>query len=47
VDIVPIPQLQDNYAYLVVDRAGGEAAVVDCAEAPAVLDEVRRRKLAL
>jgi hydroxyacylglutathione hydrolase len=43
VDVVPVPQLQDNYAYLVIDRAGGEAAVVDCAEAGPVLDEVRRQ----
>jgi hydroxyacylglutathione hydrolase len=47
VDVVPIPQLQDNYAYLVVDRAGGDAAVVDCAEAAAVLDEVRRQGVRL
>jgi hydroxyacylglutathione hydrolase len=43
VDVVPVPQLQDNYAYLVIDRAGGEAAVVDCAEAEPVLDEARRQ----
>ena len=42
-DVVPVPQLQDNYAYLVIDRTGGEAAVVDCAEAGPVLDEVRRQ----
>jgi hydroxyacylglutathione hydrolase len=42
VDIVPVPQLQDNYAYLIIDP-DGEAAVVDCAEADAVLDEARRR----
>ena len=28
-DVVPVPQLQDNYAYLVIDRAGGQAAVVE------------------
>jgi hydroxyacylglutathione hydrolase len=43
VDVVPVPQLADNYAYLVVDPASREAAVVDCAEAAAVLDEVSRR----
>jgi hydroxyacylglutathione hydrolase len=47
VDVVPVPQLQDNYAYLVVDRAGGETAVVDCAEAGPVVDEVRRQGLRL
>jgi hydroxyacylglutathione hydrolase len=47
VDVVPVPQLQDNYAYLVIDPAGGEAAVVDCAEAGPVLDEVRRRGIRL
>jgi hydroxyacylglutathione hydrolase len=36
VRVVPVPQLADNYAYLVVDPATSEAAVVDCAEAPKV-----------
>ncbi|MCW5889364.1 MAG: hydroxyacylglutathione hydrolase [bacterium] len=39
-DVVPIPQLSDNYAYLVVDPATRAAAVVDCAEAGPVLDAV-------
>jgi hydroxyacylglutathione hydrolase len=43
VDVVPVPQLSDNYAYLVIDPATKEAAVVDCAEARPVLDEVDRR----
>jgi hydroxyacylglutathione hydrolase len=47
VDVVPIPQLQDNYAYLIVDRASGEAAIVDCAEAAPVLDEVRKQGVRL
>jgi hydroxyacylglutathione hydrolase len=47
VDVVPVPQLHDNYAYLVIDPAGRDAAVVDCAEAPAVLSEVRARGLRL
>lgn len=38
--VVPIPQLMDNYAYLVVDESTGEAAIVDCAEADAVLKAV-------
>ena len=46
-DVVPVPQLADNYAYLVVDPQSHEAAVVDCAEAPAVLDEVSRRGVRL
>lgn len=36
--IVPVPQLADNYAYLVIDETSGLAAVVDVAEADAVLD---------
>lgn len=35
--IVPVPQLSDNYAYLVIDDAGQTAAVVDVAEAGPVL----------
>lgn len=46
-DVVPIPQLQDNYAYLIIDRSTGEAAVVDCAEAKPVLDEVQRQRVRL
>ncbi len=46
-DVFPIPQLSDNYAYLLVDPASGEAGVVDCAEAAPVLDEVARRGVTL
>src|SRR5262249_695373 len=46
-DVVPVPQLSDNYAYLLIDPASREAAVVDCAEADAVLAEVKRRGVAL
>jgi len=46
-DVFPIPQLSDNYAYLLVDPASGEAGIVDCAEAAPVLDEVARRGVAL
>ena len=35
--IVTVPQLSDNYAYLVIDDASKECAVVDCAEADAVI----------
>jgi hydroxyacylglutathione hydrolase len=47
VDVVPVPQLADNYAYLLVDPASGDAAVVDCAEAAPVLAEVARRGVRL
>jgi len=45
--IIPVPQLSDNYAYLVVDEATNECGVVDCAEADKVLAEVNRRGLTL
>jgi hydroxyacylglutathione hydrolase len=37
----------DNYAYLVLDEATGEAGVVDCAEAPPVLAAVGRERVRL
>ncbi len=46
-DVVPVPQLSDNYAYLVIDPATREAGIVDCAEVPAVLDAVDREKVQL
>jgi hydroxyacylglutathione hydrolase len=46
-DIVPIPVLQDNYSYLVIDESSGEAAIVDCAEPDPVLAEVERRGVRL
>src|SRR5215467_3547948 len=45
--IIPVPQLSDNYAYLVVDDASKQCGVVDCAEADKVLAEVGRRGLQL
>ncbi len=45
--VIPVPQLTDNYAYLVADEASREATVIDCAEADTVLDEVKRRGLKL
>lgn len=36
-NVVVVPQLMDNYAYLVVDEATREAGVVDCSEADVVL----------
>lgn len=38
--VVAIPQLSDNYAYLVIDQATHQAGVVDCAEADKVLGAV-------
>jgi hydroxyacylglutathione hydrolase len=46
-DVVPIPVLQDNYSYLVIDPDTGDAAIVDCAEADPVLAEVERRGVTL
>jgi hydroxyacylglutathione hydrolase len=43
VRVVPVPQLADNYAYLIVDPATNQAGIVDCAEAGAVLAEVERQ----
>jgi hydroxyacylglutathione hydrolase len=45
--IIPVPQLSDNYAYLVVDDASKQCGVVDCSEAEKVLSEVERRRLTL
>jgi hydroxyacylglutathione hydrolase len=45
--VIPVPQLADNYAYLVVDEATNEAGVVDCAEARPVLAAVEREKVHL
>lgn len=46
-DVFAIPQLSDNYAYLIIDPASGDAGVVDCAEAEPVLEEVARRGVRL
>lgn len=43
--IVPLPCLQDNYAYLVVSDAG-HAAIVDASEAGPVRDALRKEGLA-
>jgi hydroxyacylglutathione hydrolase len=45
--IIAVPQLSDNYAYLVVDEASKQCGVVDCAEAGKVLDAVRQYGLKL
>jgi hydroxyacylglutathione hydrolase len=35
--VIPIPQLSDNYAYLVIDETTNKAGIVDCSEADKVL----------
>jgi hydroxyacylglutathione hydrolase len=45
--VIPVPQLMDNYAYLIVDEATGEAGIVDCAEAKPVLKAVTREAVKL
>jgi hydroxyacylglutathione hydrolase len=45
--VVVVPQLMDNYAYLVIDEASGEAGIVDCAEAEPVLQAVAREQVRL
>jgi len=45
--ILIVPQLADNFAYLLVDDTSRLAGVIDCAEAGKVLDEVKRHGLKL
>lgn len=40
--IVPVPQLADNYAYLVIDEVSATAGVVDVSEAASVLEAAAR-----
>src|SRR5512135_1354537 len=40
--VIPIAQLTDNYAYLVIDGSARTAAVVDCAEAEPVLEAAQQ-----
>jgi hydroxyacylglutathione hydrolase len=40
--VIPVAQLTDNYAYLVIDESTRKAAVVDCAEADPVLRTSRQ-----
>jgi hydroxyacylglutathione hydrolase len=47
VRVVPVEQLADNYAYLVIDGTRGVAGVVDVAEAGPVLDAARRENVRL
>jgi hydroxyacylglutathione hydrolase len=41
VRVVPVPVLQDNYSYLIIDESDRVAAVVDCAEVDPVLAAAR------
>jgi hydroxyacylglutathione hydrolase len=41
VRVVPVPQLADNYAYLVIDEGAGICGVVDVAEAGPVLSAAK------
>ncbi|MEM6661635.1 MAG: MBL fold metallo-hydrolase, partial [Pseudomonadota bacterium] len=43
VEIVTVPCLSDNYAYLVRDHASGEVAVVDAPEAGPIIDALDAR----
>jgi hydroxyacylglutathione hydrolase len=43
--IIPVPQLKDNFAYLVVNDATRQCGVVDCAEADKVLAAIKREGL--
>ncbi|HYB98315.1 MAG TPA: hydroxyacylglutathione hydrolase [Candidatus Limnocylindrales bacterium] len=43
--VVPVEQLMDNYAYLVVDERSGVAGVVDVAEADSVLAAAERERV--
>lgn len=45
--VIPIPCLSDNYAYLIVDDATREAAVVDASEASPVREVLAREKVRL
>lgn len=45
--VVAVPQLMDNYAYLVIDPDTGQAGVVDCAEAEPVIAAVQREGVRL
>jgi len=45
--VVPVPQLADNYAYIVVDTDSHQGGVVDVAEAGPVLEAARRENVTL
>ena len=45
--VIPVPQLADNYAYLIIDSNSDQAGIVDCAEAGPVLAAVEREHVNL
>src|SRR5690349_16148622 len=45
--VIPVPQLSDNYAYLVLDDPSHQAGIVDCAEAEPVLHAAREHHATL
>lgn len=45
--IFVVPQLKDNYAYVICDDASKECAVIDCADAEVVMDFIRSKNLRL
>src|SRR5205809_1116998 len=45
--VVPVPQLMDNYAYLVIDEDTRQAGIIDCAEAAPLLQAVGRAQVTL
>lgn len=45
VEVIPVPLLQDNYAYFIADRASATAVVVDPSEADPVLAALARERL--
>jgi len=45
--VIAIPQLSDNYAYLVIDPATRKAGIVDCAEVAPILEAVDREGVTL
>ncbi|HTY55275.1 MAG TPA: hydroxyacylglutathione hydrolase [Candidatus Binataceae bacterium] len=45
--IIIVPQLADNFAYLVIEDSSRLAGVVDCSEPGKVLDEVKRQGVKL
>ncbi|WP_425040807.1 hydroxyacylglutathione hydrolase [Primorskyibacter sp. S187A] len=46
-DLVTIPCLSDNYAYLIHDAESGETALIDAPEAAPILAELQRRNWTL
>ena len=41
--VVPVPVLQDNYSYLIIDEEQSVAAVVDCAEVDPMLEAAQNQ----